>query len=87
MEDVFKYVKRLEHRKQRIEERLKSYENEDKLSKHGMWTKGYWYGKLTEIEDTLDSLNLFIKEYKDKEFIEGMKDIQKNFIPKIKYER
>lgn len=87
MEDIFKYAKRLEHRKERIEERLKSFENEDELNKYGMWTKGYWYGKLIEIEDTLDTLTLFIDEYKNKEFTNLMKDIQIDFKPKIKYER
>lgn len=46
-------MKDLKRREKRISEKLKEYENEDKLSKHGMWSKGYWIGKGTEVEENI----------------------------------
>lgn len=58
----------LQRRHKRIESKVKEYENEDKLSKHGMWSKGYWIGKGAELEETMD----FIDEVLD------MHDMAKN---------
>lgn len=43
----------LRRRENKIKERLKDYENEDKLSKHGMWSKGFWIGKLSEVDEEI----------------------------------
>lgn len=43
----------LRRRENKIKERIKEYENEDKLSKHGMWSKGYWIGKGAEVDEEI----------------------------------
>lgn len=53
----------LHRRHKRIESRIKEYENEDKLSKHGMWSKGYWIGKRAELEETIDFIDEVLTVY------------------------
>lgn len=54
-------------RHKRIELRIKEYENEDKLSKHGMWSKGYWIGKRAELEETIDFIDEILDIYNKRE--------------------
>lgn len=53
----------LHRRHKRIESKIREYENEDKLSKHGMWSKGYWIGKVAELEETIDFIDEVLVVY------------------------
>lgn len=52
----------LKRRHNRTIERLKDYENEDKLSKHGMWSKGYFTAKSSMIEDEIYFLESILEK-------------------------
>ncbi|GAA0102564.1 hypothetical protein UT300012_32790 [Paraclostridium bifermentans] len=59
---LLEHIGLLERRANRISKRIEEYEDsKQKLSNHGHWSLGYWKGKESEIEDTIDFMNGLVK--------------------------
>lgn len=65
MEELYKYKNVIKRKLKRIDNRIKSYEDDiDQLSKHGYWSLGYFKGAKYELENILDNIEEILNNCK-----------------------